>query len=371
MATPCLFFNQDILKARHFETFDALRFFAYLKVFLLHLPVTFPVFSFLKRGGGIGVSFFFVLSGFLISYIIFQEKEKTGKLNLRNFYIRRILRIWPLYYLTLLFAFCTPYIVELLHLHSSSEGYEPSWLLYSLFLGNYQGISYNALPNVSPLGVMWSLCVEEHFYLIWGILLYFVKLKRIPWFFAGGIIVANLSRIIFFQLGLNTFDILTNLDLFIYGAIPAYFIVKFPGKIEHKALSFSKKEKILYVLFVIGMVIVLPLMSDLMKAFLVPAVFGAAFAGLITLFTPEKSDFYISDRNGLSIMGRYSYGTYLFHSVWISFFIQIFSGLQMPLDIGIYGIMFVGITFLCTLGSAWLSYHFFEKRFLNLKKKFY
>jgi peptidoglycan/LPS O-acetylase OafA/YrhL len=360
------------LKRRHFETFDALRFFAYLKVFLLHLPITaFPAFSFLSRGGGIGVVFFFILSGFLISYIIFQEKENTGKLNLRNFFIRRILRIWPLYYLMLLFAFCTPYLLELLHLSSSPEGYEPNWLLYSLFLGNYQSIALDMSPNVSPLGVMWSLCIEEHFYIIWGVLLYFVNLKRMPYIFAGGIIVANVARIIFFKLGLSTSEIFTNLDYFIYGAIPAYIIVKFPGKIEDKVLRLSKEVKTLCVLLMVGMVIVLPLITGFVKEFIAPAIFGLAFAGTISIFTPEKNDFRISDRNGLSIMGRYTYGTYLSHGIWISFFIQIFSALHFSLDKGIYAIMFVGVTFLCTLGSAWLSYHFFEMPFLRLKKKFY
>jgi peptidoglycan/LPS O-acetylase OafA/YrhL len=360
------------LKARYFETFDALRFFAYLKVFLLHLPITaFPLFSFLRSNGGTGVIFFFVLSGFLISYIVFQEKEKTGKLNLPHFFIRRILRICPLYYLMLLFAYCTPYILELLHLPSSSEGYEPNWLLYSLFLGNYQSICLDMTPNVAPLGVMWSLCIEEHFYLLWGVLVYFVKLNNMPYFFAGGIIVANVARIIFFQAGVNTAEILTNLDFFIYGAIPAYLIVKFPGKLENSVLSFSKKAKILYTLLVVGIVVALPLIPDFVKDLLMPIVLGIAFAGLITLFIPEKSNFYISDKNGLSVMGRYTYGTYLFHSIWISFFVHIFSGLQLFLDIGIYAIMFICIVFFCTLGSAWFSYHFFETQFLRLKKNFY
>jgi peptidoglycan/LPS O-acetylase OafA/YrhL len=115
---------------RHFHTFDALRFFAFLKVFLLHLPITaFPLFNYLKGGGGIGVSFFFVLSGFLITYIILEEKSQTGRVNLKNFFIRRILRIWPLFYLMILIAFLTPYLISLAGLSSSPEGYQPNWLM--------------------------------------------------------------------------------------------------------------------------------------------------------------------------------------------------------------------------------------------------
>jgi len=360
------------LRTRHFETFDALRFFAYLKVFLLHLPITaFPVLSFLRRDGGVGVLFFFVLSGFLISYIVFQEKETTGRLNLKNFFIRRILRIWPLYYAMLLFAFCTPYILEFLQLSSSPDGYEPDWLLYSLFLGNYQSMIIGDSPNVSPLGVMWSLCIEEHFYIIWGLLVYFVRLERMPWIFAGGIVTAYVARIVFVHFGLSTSDIFTNIDFFIYGAIPAYLIVKFPGMVENKVLSVSKNWKRACLLLVIGMVIALPLIPGFVKEFCMPVVFGAVFAGVVVLFIPEKSDFRIPDGNSLSIMGRYTYGTYLFHGIWINFFIQIFNALHFSLDNGIYAIIFVCTTFLCTQGSGWLSYHFFETPFLRLKKKFY
>lgn len=93
------------MQRRHFHTIDALRFFALPKVFLLHLPVTaFPIFNFFREGGGTGVIFFFVLSGFLITYILLSEKKQLGSINLKRFYIRRILRIWPLYYLMVGFA---------------------------------------------------------------------------------------------------------------------------------------------------------------------------------------------------------------------------------------------------------------------------
>src|SRR5215208_8125673 len=151
---------------RHFHSFDALRFFAFLKVFLLHLPiVAFPTFNFISNGGGIGVIFFFVLSGFLITYILLSEKEVTGSVDLRRFFLRRILRIWPLYYLMVAFAFITPYILSILNIGFSKEGYEPNWIMSLCFLENYQMILTRDHPNVSPLGVTWSLCIEEHFYL--------------------------------------------------------------------------------------------------------------------------------------------------------------------------------------------------------------
>src|SRR4051812_32969529 len=139
-----------LIARRQFHSFDALRFFAFLKVFFLHIPVaTFAAFNFVKNGGGTGVTFFFVLSGFLITYILLSEKAVTKNINLKSFYLRRILRIWPLYYLILGIAFLTPYFVSQFHLSASGEGYEPNWLMSVFYLENYQMIRMNDHPNVS------------------------------------------------------------------------------------------------------------------------------------------------------------------------------------------------------------------------------
>ncbi len=103
-------------KRVYFKNLDAIRFYAALMVFFQH---TFKaVFDYLPDGwlvfrktigfffnGGLGVSIFFVLSGFLITYLIIEEHNFSGKINVKKFYIRRFLRIWPLYFSVVIFSF--------------------------------------------------------------------------------------------------------------------------------------------------------------------------------------------------------------------------------------------------------------------------
>ncbi len=171
--------NQNRL---HFHSLDALRFFAFLKVYLLHIPIhgDFPIFSFIKSGGGIGVSFFFVLSGFLITYLLVFEKQKTGKINIKNFLVRRSLRIWPLFYLMVIMVFLLPYeFKELIGFHMTPNGYEFDWKYSFSFLENYKALLMDAPPKTTPLSVFWSLCIEEHFYIFWLILLSLTPVKHI------------------------------------------------------------------------------------------------------------------------------------------------------------------------------------------------
>ena len=102
----------------HFHTFDSLRFLSFLLVFLHHSPVSKGSFlHYFAKEGGIGVSFFFVLSGFLITYILIVEKINAhGKIDLKKFFVRRILRIWPLYYAMVIFAMFTPFVLDFFHI---------------------------------------------------------------------------------------------------------------------------------------------------------------------------------------------------------------------------------------------------------------
>jgi peptidoglycan/LPS O-acetylase OafA/YrhL len=359
---------------KHFHTFDALRFFAFLKVFLLHLPVVaFPVFNYLKAGGGLGVHFFFVLSGFLITYIIYEEKLRMGSLDLKNFFMRRLLRIWPLFYFMLLVAFVTPIILSKLHLPSSSEGYEPNWLMSVLFLENYNIMIHGGeQPNVSPLGNMWSLCVEEHFYIIWGLLLFFARFKYLPVILISCIIIAPVCRLIYFNSGIPASDLFTNIDLFAYGALPAYFLLKDGQRLEERINSVSLRWKQIFVVFLLSAVVISSQYAkDEGALILITSFLGLLFSILIAFILPTNTRFRIRDENIFSRLGIYTYGLYLFHSLAINLVKQLASKFHWEYDGHIIpSIVFVLICLLVTIICSYLSYHLFEKQFLKLKQFF-
>jgi peptidoglycan/LPS O-acetylase OafA/YrhL len=352
---------------KHFHTFDALRFFSFFVVFLHHLPIDeSSFFHFFSKSGGVGVSFFFVLSGFLITYILMKEKHLNGNISLKNFLIRRILRIWPLFYTMLLFAFLTPYILKLFQLSYSDAGYAPNWLMSVLFLENYQMMITDSVPNVSPLWVMWSLCIEEHFYLVWGFVFFVIPIKKTPYLILISIFIANISRIIYSQFHLGTFDLLTNVDYFAYGAIPAYLLV-IRNDIWSKIEMIPMYVRYGLLFLTLSWVFVLPNFQNEYLDLFAPTLYGLMFASVILFTLTHRNSIQIPDRFLMSKLGKYTYGLYLFHTIIINFLIHIKPVLPFEIDM----ITFAFIALLSTILVSMLSYHLFEKQFLKLKKYFY
>jgi peptidoglycan/LPS O-acetylase OafA/YrhL len=116
--------------------------------------------------GRSAVDFFFTLSGFLITYLLMQETRATGTVSLKNFYLRRACRIWPLYFLVLGIGFVTLGALSPLLLHQTYFDFHvvPGLVLYVLFLPNLM----SALYRVGMLNPLWSIGVEEQFYLAWA-----------------------------------------------------------------------------------------------------------------------------------------------------------------------------------------------------------
>jgi peptidoglycan/LPS O-acetylase OafA/YrhL len=151
---------------------DVLRFFAFLCVFLTHgVRVNLKggvlahhralglAVSFLNSAGSYGLPLFFFLSSFLITTLLLLEKGETGRIHLRSFYIRRVLRIWPLY-----FGFLTvTYLVGLVWKHGHFSAH--ALLAFFLISGNWYVIEVGYLAKTMTL--LWSISVEEQFYLIW------------------------------------------------------------------------------------------------------------------------------------------------------------------------------------------------------------
>lgn len=353
-----------------FHTFDALRFFSFFMVFMWHLPYGwFPSFAFLQLRGDVGVSFFFTLSGFLITYIILEDKTATGSFSFKKYMMRRILRIWPLYYLVVLFAFCTPYLLGAAGIGSNSVGYEPNWLFSCLFLENYMLIAHHDYANVSPLPVTWTVCVEEHFYLVWGAVLYFSGNKKIPYWIGLFIALAFVSRIVFLANGWYLKDLLTNFDYFMYGAVPAWLLANSRQKTLEKINSIPGYAKRL----TIAALIVYALLSLQYhfpgKELVEPLVFGLLFMALLFILLPRHNRFRIPDGSLFSRLGKYTYGNYLLHVIAINFVMKAVTALGLVLSDAVTFILVFTASALLTIGAAMLSFHFYEKPFLRLKPK--
>lgn len=177
----------------YFENLNTIRFIAASLVIIHHIEQFKSVFHLPNYWdnkvilviGKLGVILFFVLSGFLISFLLFKEHEVTNTISVKKFYIRRILRIWPLYFLIVLSSFFIFPFLEFFSLPGIEK--ELIWnnlffklLLFTTFLPNLVLHIYGMIPFASHT---WSIGAEEQFYLIWPVLNKKIKSKWILMFF--------------------------------------------------------------------------------------------------------------------------------------------------------------------------------------------
>jgi peptidoglycan/LPS O-acetylase OafA/YrhL len=355
----------------HFPIFDALRCFAFLKVFIQHLPITaFPLFNRLKDGGIIGVQFFFVLSGFLITYIIIADKINTGTFQLKNFFIRRVLRIWPLFYLCLLVAYTIPAVLAALHLQKAETGYQPIWWISVLFMENYRMIFRHAAPNVPELAVTWSLCIEEHFYIIWGLLLWLLPVKAVPKLAVCCIAAAFAARIVFYHFGLEPTDVITNIDLFAFGALPAYLFVTNRTQIEEYIAKIPMINCRIAGVGVLLLTFVAAQIKNVVANFIFfPTMFGVLFSGILFVAVFSKRPLLHSAL--LTKLGTYTYGLYIWHVLAIVILARVFGMIHLSIDTPINAMMFAAAALCLTIMMSVCSYNIYEKPFLRLKRFFY
>ncbi len=175
----------------YFPELDVLRFFAFFAVFLCHVAPAGPAFyenngalGRLGASGAFGVDLFFTLSGYLLTSLLLREREQTGDINLRAFYARRTLRIWPLYYFSLALAFLLTRIPASVIAAPPLLGdlflpiHHASYFFISIFLFNFNfGNSLGTNPTLF-MTHLWSISVEEQFYLFWPWFVRYVPRRR-------------------------------------------------------------------------------------------------------------------------------------------------------------------------------------------------
>jgi len=362
-----------------FPNLDGLRFLAFFAVFLSHgfggLPKLFDFAPHLRdvlfESGGFGVAFFFTLSGFLITYLIVSETAVTGSIDVRAFYIRRTLRIWPLYYLVIVFAFVLyPSIKSLLGLGSPIDAGSPFWHIF--FLSNFDLIHMGPGHGAQITNVTWSVAIEEQFYLCWPLLFLIIK----PDFHKVMFLPIILGSLIFRMIHLGDemvlyFHTLSVISDMAVGGFAAYLA----------ATSFRFNEYIrntsrpcIVLIYAVGLLLVI-FHARVFALSILPAIERLVLSLFYVFILLEqnycdRSLFKMSRLRPISKLGTYTYGLYLLHPVAI----LVVNGSLRMLEIdtrGILGGLLLGtVGLFASIGLSAGSHHFYERKFLALKERF-
>lgn len=367
-------------KKIYFENLDAIRFLCFLSVFLFHsfhteseLVKNSDIYHFIQTSllsnGNLGVNFFFVLSGFLITYLLIEEKKLNGNINIRKFWIRRVLRIWPLFYCCVFFGF---YIFPLLKTSLGQEPNETANILYYLtFLNNFDFIN-NGLPDSSSLGVLWSIAIEEQFYVIWPIVLYIFPIKRYWIVFVGILAISISSRAINSNYLFHEYHTLSCIGDMIIGALGAWLILE-NDLFKNKLIQLNKSS---IALIYAGFFVCYFFREELFFHSTLIRTLERPLIAIVILFIILEQSFSInsffkfSKLRLITRLGRISYGLYSLHFIGILITINLFKFYDFTNEL-IQVLLFETTTALIiTIIISYFSYRFLEKPFLRIKDKF-
>jgi len=373
-----------------FPNLDGMRFIAFFVVFINHAVGCLDFrnsntyYSFIRDrfllGGDLGVNLFFVLSGFLITFLLLKEKELYGHINIPNFYMRRVLRIWPVYFFVvflclLVFPHFAAAVPSSFPLDFSTSRLNP-WL-YVSFLGNFDYLRHG-ISNVL-IGVLWSVSVEEQFYLFWPLIVAFIPKKYLLPVFIS-IIGGSVAFRFFCSMGGNSmilkYHSFSSVSDLATGAVLAWLCTRqsFTEKIKRMP------RRVIVIPYLLFFAIV-PFRAFIWKfglyyvhvASILPVIISALFAFFILEQNYAERSFYKLGRfRFISSLGRYTYGMYCYHM--LVFFVVLYCFYTAGADILHPGknlfIAEVIVSLACTILFSRFSYRYIESGFLKLKKRF-
>ncbi len=350
------------LERKYFDGLNGLRAVAIIAVIWHHAERSDALAMFDR--GFVGVDLFFVLSGFLIATLLIREKARKGKISLKDFWMRRVLRLVPVYYL-LLFGLLAAYLV-LKPGDPNTEKLIHGFPVYALYLSNWFH------PGADNLAITWSLATEEQFYLVWPLFEAFATPFLTAGFWVAALIVNQLIN----------FGVLDPAIQSVFGADP--------GRYEILDSTFTP------ILLGVGLAHVLNAERGYSLAIkaagfrYAPYIFGLLLIGLLNIPAGDISgalrlamhvamalwlaSVILQPRSKLTamlewkpvyIIGAVSYGMYLYH-MWCIHIVRAILAkigapqvwLQFPLALAL------------TVAVSAASFYLYEKRFLNLRSKF-
>lgn len=363
----------------YFPGLNALRFFAailvlvshteYMKDFW-HLP-NYHSQSRIANIAALSVTFFFTLSGFLITYLLFIEKEKNKTIDIKRFYLRRALRIWPLYYIIVLLSFfIIPFIPGLsIPFGATKQQWPVIFTLYILILPNVVHLFKIGIPYATQL---WSIGVEEQFYLVWPWLIrenkkYFILLITIISIFflaRNGCAYAaryqESSR--FFQLA-NSFLISLRFGCMAIGGLYALLLYQ-QTKWLNKALINRFAELISFILFT----------TLAYYNTYIPYAHHEFYAILFGIFiiniSQNKHSLFRLENRLWTELGNISYGIYMYHLLGIGIALILIRKANLDLTNNFINALLHILSLIFTVSISYISYRHFESYFIRIKHKF-
>ncbi|MBD0371745.1 MAG: acyltransferase [Pyrinomonadaceae bacterium] len=369
----------------YFPGLNGLRFFAAMLVVFGHVELLKEYHGYsniesnlaVYESGRMGVTFFFVLSGFLISYLLFAEKKTTATISIRKFYIRRVLRIWPLYFLLVILAFFVLPRIPFFDVPKLSADlpvyFRYTLPLFALFLPQLALSIYPPVPFAEPL---WSIGVEEQFYLLWPVLVKHIKrflalavgiiiagflIKQLAFMFASQ--SRDAEAVKYWNYFINYFYF-TRIECMAVGAIGAWLVFK-KKRAVLKFIYHPATQLSVYALTICFLV------TEAFKPVFNYTIYSVLFCIIILNIATNPRSLIKVESRAFTFLGNISYSIYMLHEIAIK--------ISMGLLTRVYGTTFndassnmalYAASIALTLGLAILSYLFYERKFLRLKTAF-
>jgi peptidoglycan/LPS O-acetylase OafA/YrhL len=362
---------ENAVQKYYYPQLDAIRGLSFIAVFFFH--AYHPIFGektinqflqFLYTNLELSIDVFFILSSFLLTWLGITEFEKKGNFSFKNYFIRRALRIWPLYYILMFFSFCiVPLFANKFGTHITIP--PPSYYLF--FIANYY-----TKDHVYFLKFLWTLSVEEQFYLLWGVcLLLFQKYLKVVIiiFLAVSILFTVYSTVKNIPVYFNT---LTYLFDFSLGACIAVMI-KRQSKISQKFQNFTKQKSALFLLLLPTIFLVfffLQFNTTGITNNFINVCCRWVFIIYISLLIMEQmvnkqTLLKLGNNKFLIYTGKISYGLYCFHGIILTFGALLLVKLNLHIHPLLKAILLLTINY----AVSSISYQYLETPFLKLKNQ--